>query len=151
MLGRAPTSPGGGGRGGGGGEGRGGGTGREEKEGEKEEEEERRQEEAEVEGQERPQYSVPDVVTSMMREPPMEDDVLPTMFTMLGDHGTDLGVGSGALPRRPVLEDAVLEAGLKNLSFVAPNDSEARRETHDLGVDDKVSCVAVLKFLEPTG
>ena len=44
----------------------------------------------------------------------MEDDVLPTMFTMLGDHGTDLGVGSGALPRRPVLEDAVLEAGLKN-------------------------------------
>ena len=46
----------------------------------------------------------------------MEDDELPTMFTMLGDHDTDLGVGSGALPRRPVLEDAVLEAGLKNLS-----------------------------------
>ena len=52
----------------------------------------------------------------MVREPPMEDDELPTMFTMLGDHDTDLGVGSGAMSRKPAPEDAVLERGLRNLS-----------------------------------
>ena len=46
----------------------------------------------------------------------MEDDELPTMFTMLGDHDTDLGVGSGAMSRKPAPEDAVLERGLRNLS-----------------------------------
>ena len=46
----------------------------------------------------------------------MEDDELPTMFTMLGDHDTDLGVGSGVLPRTPALDDVVLERGLRNLS-----------------------------------
>ena len=56
------------------------------------------------------------VVMSMVREPPMEDDELPTMLTMLGDHDTDLGVGSGVMLRTPALDDAVLEYGLRNLS-----------------------------------
>ena len=117
VLGLAPTSPGGGGRGGGGGDGRGGGAGREEKEG--------REggggggggggvEAAAVLGPVDASESA--VVMSMVREPPMEDDELPTMLTMLGDHDTDLGVGSGVMLRTPALDDAVLEYGLRNLS-----------------------------------
>eukprot|EP00439_Symbiodinium_sp_Y106_P026745 s3321_g3.t1 len=66
VLGLAPTSPGGGGRGGGGGDGRGGGAGEKGGREEKGEGGERRQEEVEEEGQEQPQY----LVLSMYRCPP---------------------------------------------------------------------------------
>eukprot|EP00439_Symbiodinium_sp_Y106_P000774 s6959_g1.t1 len=106
VLGLAPTSPGGGGRGGG----RGGGAGREEKEGREGGGGGKETGGGGGEGVEAASVLGPvdasesAVMMSMVREPPMEDDELPTMLTMLGDHDTDLGVAQVEWVEQDVLD-----------------------------------------------